>query len=135
MLGLLCSSIGLHLPSFVSQSLATIGSAADGAALVLTGLVVSAQTFKIGGSTVVVTLLKNAVQPALMLLTARLMTLPIEQIRYLTLISAMPCGFFGPVFGRHFGSNPKLASSGLMASYDCSVATLPVWIAILNYLA
>jgi malonate transporter len=135
MLGLLVSCIGWHLPSFASQSLAIIGAAADGAALVLTGLVVSAQMFEVGGSTLVVVLLKNAVQPALTLLIARLIRLPIEQIRYATLISAMPCGFFGPVFGKRFGSNPQVASSGLIASYISSVATLPAWIAILNHLA
>jgi predicted permease len=77
----------------------------------------------------------SAVQPAPTLLTARLMNLRIEQIRYLTLISAMPCGFFGPVFGSHFGSNPPLARSGPIASHVCRVATLPVRIAILNHLA
>jgi len=40
-----------------------------------------------------------------------LIHLNIEQTRYVTLISAMPCGFFGVVFGRGFDSNPKLASS------------------------
>jgi malonate transporter and related proteins len=134
-LGLLFCGVGWHLPSFASQSLAVIGAAADGTALVLTGLVVSAQIFKGGCRTLVVPLLKNVVQPALTLLTARLMGLPIEEMRYATLISAMPCGFFGPVFGRRFGANPQLASSGLIASYLSSVATLPAWIAILNHLA
>ena len=134
-LGLLFTGVGWHLPSFASQSLAVIGAAADGTALVLTGLVVSAQIFKGGCRTLVVPLLKNAVQPALTLLTARLMGLPINEMRYATLISAMPCGFFGPVFGRRFGANPQLASSGLIASYLSSVATLPAWIAILNHLA
>ena len=91
--------------------------------------------FKGGGRTLVVPLLKNVIQPALTLFTARLMGLPIEEIRYATLISAMPCGFFGPVFGRRFGADPQLASSGLIASYLSSVATLPAWIAILNHLA
>jgi malonate transporter and related proteins len=135
MLGFPVSCIGWHLPTFASQSLAMLGAAADGAALVLTGLVISAQMFKAGGRTFVVVLLKNAVQPVLTLLITRLMTLPIEHIRYITLIIAMPRGFFGPVFGKRFGSNPQVASSGLIASYISSVATLPVWIAILNHLA
>jgi predicted permease len=133
-LGLLFCGVGWHLPSFASQSLAVIGAAADGTALVLTGLVVSAQIFKGGCRTLVVPLLKNVVQPALTLLTARLMGLPIEEMRYATLISAMPCGFFGPVFGRRFGADPQLANSGLIASYLSSVVTLPAWIAILNHL-
>lgn len=33
-----------------------------------------------------------------------------------------------------FGSSPQLASSGLIASYIASVATLPAWIVIVNHL-
>ena len=58
----------------------------------------------------------------------------LTQTRYVTLICAIPCGFFGLVFGKAFGSSPQLASSGLIASYIVSVATLPVWIVIVNHL-
>ena len=72
-LGLVFSFAGVNLPSFAGRSLAIIGTAADGAALVLTGLVVSAQVFKLGASTLVTLLLKFLVQPALALGIARLM--------------------------------------------------------------
>jgi predicted permease len=78
--------------------------------------------------------LKNALQPAIALGIALLIRLPIEQTRYITLISAMPCGFFGTVFGKGFGSSPKLASSGLIASYGIGIVTLAVWIVIVNHL-
>ena len=133
-LGLVFSFAGVNLPSFAGRSLAIIGTAADGAALVLTGLVVSAQVFKIGASTLVTLLLKFLVQPALALGIARFMSLPIEQVRYVTLIGAMPCGFFGVVFGRSFGSNPPLASSALIASYIVSIPALAAWIAVVNNL-
>jgi len=133
-LGLEFSSTALHLPHLATQSLAIIGTAADGAALVLTGLVVSAQAFEFDGSTLVVLLLKCAVQPGLALAISRLMQLPIEQVRYITLIAAIPCGFFGLVFGERFGSNPKLASAGLIVSYAASIATLALWIAFINRL-
>ena len=45
LLGLAFSCADLTLPSFIHRSLAVMGSAADGSALVLTGLVVSAQRF------------------------------------------------------------------------------------------
>jgi predicted permease len=51
-----------------------------------------------------------------------------------TLISAMPCGFFGVVFGRDFDSSPKLASSGLIASYLVGVGSLAAWIVIVNHI-
>jgi predicted permease len=134
LLGLAFSCAGLNLPSSINRSLAVMGSAADGSALVLTGLVVSAQRFEIGRNTLIAVFLKNALQPALALGIALLIHLSIEQTRYVTLISAMPCGFFGVVFGRDFDSSPKLASSGLIASYVVGVGTLAAWIVIVNHI-
>jgi predicted permease len=111
-----------------------MGSAADGSALVLTGLVVSAEKFEIASDLLIAVFLKNALQPALALGTAMLIHLPVEPLRYVVLISAMPCGFFGVVFGKSLGSSPKLASSGLIASYVIGVATLAAWIMILDHL-
>jgi predicted permease len=134
LLGLAFSCADLTLPSFIHRSLAVMGSAADGSALVLTGLVVSAQKFEIRGNTLIAVLLKNALQPAIALGICMLIHLNIEQTRYVTLISAMPCGFFGVVFGRDFNSNPKLASSGLIASYLVGVGSLAAWIVIVNHI-
>jgi malonate transporter len=134
LLGLAFSCADLTLPSFIHRSLAVLGSAADGSALVLTGLVVSAQKFEIRGNTLIAVLLKNALQPAIALGICMLIHLNIEQTRYVTLISAMPCGFFGVVFGRDFDSNPKLASSGLIASYLVGVGSLAAWIVIVNHI-
>jgi malonate transporter and related proteins len=134
LLGLAFSCADLTLPSFIHRSLAVMGSAADGSALVLTGLVVSGQKFEIRGNTLITVLLKNALQPAIALGICMLIHLNIEQTRYVTLISAMPCGFFGVVFGRDFDSNPKLASSGLIASYLVGVGSLAAWIVIVNHI-
>ena len=71
-----------------------MGSPADGSALVLTGLVVSAQKFEIGEDTLAAVFLKNALQPSLALGIALLIHLPVELMRYIIVISAMPCGFF-----------------------------------------
>lgn len=134
LLGLVFSCAGVDLPSFIHRSLAVIGSASDGSALVLTGLVVSAQQFEIGRSALIAVFLKNAVQPAIALGVCLLLHLPTEQMRYVILISAMPCGFFGAVFGKGFGSSPKLASSGLIASYLIGIGTLAAWIVIVDHL-
>jgi malonate transporter and related proteins len=135
LLGLLFSCAALHLPSYLDRFLTVLASAAAGSALVLTGLVVSAQKFVLGPKTLIPVLLKNALQPGLALGLAILLHLSMEQTRYVTLICAIPCGFFGLVFGKAFGSSPQLASSGLIASYIASVATLPVWIVIVNHLS
>jgi len=132
--GLVFSCAGLHIPSFASRSLAMIGLAAAGSALVLTGLVVSAQKFDLSGNTLIVGFLKNLLQPGLALGIAMLLHLSLPQTRSVTLISAIPCGFFGIVFGKSYGVNPKLASSGLIESYVLGVVTLAVWIVILNHI-
>ena len=134
LVGLVFSCAGLHLPSYMGASLAVLGSAASGSALVLTGLVVSSQKFEFGGNTLFTVFLKNALQPGLALGIAMLLHLSLSQTRYVTLISAIPCGFFGLVFGKGFDSSPKLASSGLIASYVIGVATLALWIVILNHI-
>jgi malonate transporter len=134
LLGFVFSCAALHLPSYLDRFLTVLASAAAGSALVLTGLVVSAQKFVLGAKTLIPVLLKNALQPALALGLAILLHLSMEQTRYVTLICAIPCGFFGLVFGKAFNSSPQLASSGLIASYIASVATLPVWIVIVNHL-
>jgi malonate transporter and related proteins len=134
LLGLAFSVAGLNLPSFMNRSLAVMASAANGSALVLTGLVVSAQKFKLGGNVFIAVLLKNAIQPALALGFALLIHLSLEQTRYVTLIGAIPCGFFGVVFGKDFDSNPNLASSGLIASYVIGVGALAAWIVVVNHL-
>jgi predicted permease len=134
LLGLVFSCAGLQLPSYVDRSLAVMGSASAGSALVLTGLVVSAQKFEFGGNTLVAVFLKNLLQPGLALGTAMLVHLSLEQTRYVTLISAIPCGFFGIVFGKGYNANPKLASSGLIESYVLGVVTVAMWIVIVNHL-
>jgi predicted permease len=134
LLGFIVSCAALQLPFYLNRFLIVLASAAAGSALVLTGLVVSAQTFVLGAKTLIPVLLKNVLQPALALGLAILLHLTLDQTRYVTLICAIPCGFFGLVFGKAFGSTPQLASSGLIASYIVSVVTLPVWIVIVNHL-
>src|ERR1700677_237234 len=134
LLGVVFSCAGLQIPSYASRSLVVMGSASAGSALVLSGLVVSSQKFEFGSNTVVAVFLKNLLQPGLALGAAMLIHLSLDQTRYVTLISAIPCGFFGIVFGKGYNTNPKLASSGLIASYVLGVATLAVWIVVVNRL-
>jgi malonate transporter and related proteins len=134
LLGFVVSFASIGLPSFITRSLHVMGSASDGSALVLTGLVVSSQKFTLGRDTVIAALLKNMVQPLLALGIALLIHLPVQQTRYVTLISAMPCGFFGAVFGKSFDACPRLVSSGLIASYLAGIPTLAAWIVIVNHI-
>jgi malonate transporter and related proteins len=128
------SVAGANFPSYIHRSLAVMGSSAEGSALVLTGLVISAQRFEFRANTLFSVFLKNVLQPPLALGAAMTIHLSLPQTRYVTLISAIPCGFFGAVFGKDYGSSPEAASSGLIASYAIGIASLAAWIAIVNHL-
>jgi malonate transporter len=134
LLGLIVAAANVTVPSYVDKSLMIFATATAGAALFLTGLVVSAQRFEfswgVGGSVIAKTLL----QPALCLGVAYGMGLPLEQTRYVVLVSAIPCGFFGVVFGKSFDVTPAVASSSLLASTLLGIVTLAGWIIVLGQL-
>jgi malonate transporter and related proteins len=118
---------GIHLPSFVAGTLTTLGSAATGSALILTGLVVSAQRFRFSSGVVITTLLKLVGQPLFALCAMLLFRMDHNDIRNITVISAIPGGFFGMVFGKGFNATPETASSGLISTYLVGWATLALW--------
>jgi len=133
-LGVVVVATNLTVPSYVDKSLAIFATATAGGALFLTGLVVSAQRFdfdwKVGWSV----LGKILFQPALCLGAARVVGLPLEQTRHVVLLTAIPCGFFGIVFGKTFHTTSHVASSTLIASTVISAVTLGGWIVLSSYL-
>jgi len=133
-LGVLAALVRLDLPNYVNRSLTLMGNATAGAALFLTGLIVSAQRFKLDGRIIAAIVAKNLLQPALCLAIAWLIGLSVTETRYAVLIAAIPCGFFGLVFGKGFNSSPLTASSSLIFSYVVGIATLAGWIVLLGRL-
>lgn len=132
--GVLAALVKLDLPNYVNRSLTLMGNATAGAALFLTGLIVSAQRFKLDGRVIAAILAKNLLQPALCLAFARIIGLSVTETRYAVLIAAIPCGFFGLVFGKGFNSSPMTASSSLIFSYVVGIVTLAGWIVLLGRL-
>ena len=133
-LGVLAALIQLHLPDFVNRSLAVMGNATAGAALFLTGLIVSAQRFSLDGRVIAALVAKNLLQPALCLGIAWMIGLSVVETRYAVMIAAIPCGFFGLVFGKGFNSSPLTASSSLIFSYVFGIVTLAGWIVLVGRL-
>lgn len=134
LLGVLVAAFKVHLPDFANRSLSVMGNATAGGALFLTGLIVSAQRFTLDGRVIAAVVAKNLLQPALCLGVAWMMGLSLLDTRYAVLIAAIPCGFFGLVFGKGFNSSPLAASSSLVFSYVLGIATLAGWIAFLGRL-
>jgi malonate transporter len=122
---------GLHLPSYVEHTLITLGGAATGSALVLTGVVVSAQEFRFDKSVFWTTAAIVLIQPLFALGMTLLFHMSHDKIRDITIIAAIPGGFFGLVFGKGFNAVPEVASSGLIASYGVGAITLAGWMLLM----
>ena len=126
-LALVSVYFGLHLPSYVDRSLTILGSAASGSALILTGVVVSSQTFRFDRKVAWTTAAIVLIQPLFALCVTELFHMSHDDIRDITLISAIPGGFFGIVFGRSFNATPETASSALIASYGVGAFSMAGW--------
>ena len=131
LLALVAVFFDIHLPSFLTGTLKTLGNAATGSALILTGLVVSAQRFRFNGSVATTTLLKLVGQPLFALSIMLLLHMDHNDLRNITVISAIPDGFFGLVFGKGFDHTPEIASSGLIGTYLIGWITLPLWMLLM----
>jgi malonate transporter len=132
MLALVSVYFGLHLPSYVDRSLTILGSAASGSALMLTGVVVSSQTFRFDAKVAWTTVAIVLIQPLFALGIAELFHMSHDAIRDITLISAIPGGFFGLVFGKSFNATSETASSALIASYCVGAFSLAGWMLVLT---
>lgn len=134
-LGIVFALFSIHLATYLELSLATMGSATTGAALFLTGLVVSAQAFRLDRAVILSVLGKNIVQPAFCLLLATAIGMEPHQRDYVVLLSAVPCGFFGVVFGKNFpNAVPPVANGSLIASYIAGLFTMIGWMVLLSHL-
>jgi predicted permease len=133
-LAVLAAVVKFHMPIYLDKSLTILGDATEGTALFVTGLIVSAQRFNLNWSVGWAVLGKNVIQPALCLAIALLLGMSLEQTRFVVLLSAIPSGFFGILFGKGFDATPKVASSSLVASTVLSIFTLVGWIILLSHL-
>jgi malonate transporter len=133
-LGVVIAVVKLHMPVYVEKSLTILGAATEGTALFVTGLIVSAQRFTLNWSVGWAVLAKNVIQPVLCLAVMFPLAMPREETRYVVLLSAIPCGFFGILFGEGFNATPEAASSSLIASTVVGIFTLAGWIVFLDHL-
>lgn len=124
LLGLIVALSGLTLPPIVGTALMPITSATAGIGLFLTGLMLSAQPIRIEGDVVLGTVLKNLVQPAIVWALATLFALPPVLKAEAILLSAIPAGFFGLVFGASANVRPAVSGATLVVSSIASIATL-----------
>jgi len=122
-LGLLLSLGGISLPSLLDSGLTLVGQGASGAALFLTGLVLSAQPFRFNMNVGVGAVLKNIVQPALAGALA-LLLLQGAEARVAVVLMAVPSGAFGVLFAIRYGVQSAQIGTTLIVSTVASALTV-----------
>jgi predicted permease len=124
--GLVLTLSGHPVPPVFASSLDVMAKVTIGLALFLTGLILSAQPFRLTGAVMTGVALKNFVQPALLFALLPLFALHGQLAREAFLLAAVPAGFFGTVFGARFRVASVEASSILVLSTLLAAATLPL---------
>jgi malonate transporter and related proteins len=131
LLGAALSLCGLRPGAVVDASLQLVGQAAGGVALFLTGLILSAQPFRMNRNVAGATVLSNVVRPLLALAIVRMLPIPSDIAKVSVLLAALPSGFFGILFGVNYRAGSAEAGSMVIASTVFSIFTLAVTIALL----
>jgi len=130
-IGAAFSLLEWHLPAVAAASLRQIGQAAGGLALFVTGLILSAQRFRLNANTLLAVATINIAKPLLALSIAHLLGATAEVTRIAVLMAALPAGFFGILFGKNYGISSEEAGSAVIASTVVSMLTLAlviVWL-------
>jgi malonate transporter len=122
-LGLLFSVGGIPLPPLADSALTLVGQGAAGAALFLTGLVLSAQPFRFDANVAAGAAVKNVLQPVIAGVLAMLL-LTATEARVAVVLTAVPSGAFGVLFAIRYGVPSAQIGAILIVSTLASVVTL-----------
>ena len=129
-IGIALSLSRIPLPGLVATSLQVIGVSAGGVALFLTGLILSSQKLLLTPNVLISVGLRNIVHPLFTYGLVLLFKIPEPSARAVILLTALPSGFFGVLFGLRYGKEPSIAGSTLIVSTLLSVVTLTVGIIV-----
>jgi malonate transporter and related proteins len=123
--GVTLSLCHVEMPPLLDTSLGLIGVCAGGVALFLTGLILSAQPFKLNVTAASGTLLKNVGQPLFTAGLVIVLAAPPLISREAIILGAVPSGFFGILFSLRYRMASQNVGSTLIASTILSAATIP----------
>jgi len=114
----------IGLPDPLIRSLSLMGEVSGGAALFLTGLILSAQSIRISANVAIQTLLSDALRPLIAAGLVWFFAVSPLTARESIILSALPAGFFGVLFGLRFGISSDVVGTTLIASTVLSAVTL-----------
>lgn len=116
--------LAIPVPDFIRESFALIGQGAGGIAAFVTGLILSSQRVFLDSNVISGTLLKNMAQPLVAAGLIMLLPIPRDEALATLLLTAVPAGFFGVLFGSRYGVETREAGSTLIVSSIFSALTL-----------
>jgi malonate transporter and related proteins len=131
--GISLSLAGWSLPALLTQSLNIIGGTTAGLALFSTGLILAAQPFRLCAEVWAGVALSNVLQPLVALLLVSVLSLPNLIAGEAILLSAIPCGSFGILFGLSYNARDTTAGTTLVVSSILSAVTLSLTILLLKH--
>lgn len=129
--GIVLSLSDVGIEPVARASLELIGTAAAGVALFLTGLVLSAQSFRLDWRVVGATLAGDIVRPVLTATIVLTLPIPMDIAKVAILLATIPAGFFGILFAVDYRLDSTAVGSMVIASSVFSIVTLAVVIALL----
>jgi len=130
-LGILFSLAGLQLDPVTKGCLMLIGFAAPGVALFLTGLILSAQSFRLDWKIVGATAMADVVRPLLTVAIVFLLPVSPDIGKVAILLATVPSGFFGILFAVNYRLDSAAAGSMVIASTLVSIVPMAIAIAVL----
>jgi malonate transporter and related proteins len=113
--GLVVALLGIHLNEVVSHALNLIGATDAGLPCFVTGSVLSAQPLRLNANVGVGVLLKNIVLPMVAYVIALTLGMSGEGTREAILLTALPAGFFGMLFGLNYGVRSQAIAQRLLS--------------------
>lgn len=130
-LGILFSLSNVNLDALAHACLALIGSAAAGVALFLTGLILSAHSFRLDWRVVAATAASDIIRPLLAVAVVYVFRIAPDTAKTTILLAAVPSGFFGILFAVNYRLDSATIGSMVIASTGFSIVTMAIAIAVL----
>jgi malonate transporter len=123
--------LDVKLGALAHACLALIGSAGAGVALFLTGLILSAQSFRLDWRVVAATAAADVSRPLLAVMVVHLFPIAPDIAKTAILLAALPSGFFGILFAVSYRLDSATIGSIVAASTGFSIITTAIAIAAL----
>jgi malonate transporter len=130
-LGILFSLCELKSGPIVDACLLLIGQAAPGVALFLTGLILSAQSFRLDWGVVGASAMADIIRPILAAAVVFVVPVSAETAKVAILLATVPSGFFGILFAVNYRLDSATPGSMVIASTGFSIVTMAIAIAVL----